>query len=199
MHPIVSWVAIVVFVAGYIRLATTYTNNDTSHTLAVVTLFFYLLFAVYITGHVGNFRESGKLIEVINSLNSRCPMLFPPPELFPDEHKRSPSAPLQSTPSFAHRYAEVQAFSGVNNSWRPQKHMVRRNILDRRQWQLLFQSFLAVLISWLAAFLLSFFTPAWGLGHRSGSWTVVFIGWLVSAALDLALRCCLLGMSQKNP
>src|ERR1700761_3084738 len=87
-HPISSWIAILFFVlamtGSYIHLATSHTTNDVSHALAVVTLFFFLLFAVYITGHVGNFRESGEVISAVFEIHRRLPHLFPAPHLLQD-------------------------------------------------------------------------------------------------------------------
>jgi len=189
---------------GYIRLATSTATNDTSHTLAVVTLFFYLLFAVYITGHVGNFKESNSVIRTISQLHDRYPDLFPAPELYFDlnakgKGRAETSAGDTRRKSFEEGYAEAQSFAGVNNSWRPQKHLEQRNTSDRRQLQLLFQSLAAVMVSWGAAFSLSYLTPVQGLGCRSGSWMVITLAWLISALFDFGLRCSMLGMSQKRP
>jgi len=94
-NPITSWFAILVFVAsmtaGYAHLAASQTTNDISHALAVPTLFFFLLFAVYITGNVGNFHHSERVIATIFEISKICPDLFPPPRMLP---RRDPETKL---------------------------------------------------------------------------------------------------------
>jgi len=195
-HPITSWFAIVLFVssmtAGYIHLATSHTTNDVSHALAVLTLFFFLLFAVYITGNVGNFRHSERVIATIFDISKKYPDLFPLPRLLPDRDPKTklPTFGLGNITEreFTMKYEEIQAFAGLNSSWRPRKHLVGRNSADRKQPMLCTLSVIVVLISWAAAFLLSYMTPVWGLGCRSGSWTVITIAWILSALADFVMQ-----------
>jgi hypothetical protein len=154
-----------------------------------MTLFFFLPFAVYITGHVGNFRHSEQVIATVFDIHQRYPELFPAPRLLSEydvKGKQPESEPknLLSRPEFCAKYDEIQSFAGIISSWRPRKHLKSRNTSDRGQVLLWFQSLAVVMISWVAAFLLSYMTPTWGLGCRSGSWTVITIAWLVSAFID---------------
>ena len=147
-----------------------------------MTLFFFLPFAVYITGHVGNFRQPEQCIATVFKIHDKYPKLFPAPQLLQDKN----AAPRNlSRQEFSAEYELIQSFAGINSSWRPRKHLASRNASsDRGQVLLWFQSFSVVIISWLAAFLLSYMTPVWGLGCRSGSWTVITVAWLISALID---------------
>jgi hypothetical protein len=152
-----------------------------------MTLFFFLLFAVYTTGNVGTFRDPDEVITALNSLHDKIPRLFPEPQLPIVDGERNPTTSF-SVQEFSRQYEDVQSFGGINNWWRPDKHLNEGNkSCDRSQGLLFSQSFVAVTVAWLSAFLLSSFTPIWrwGLGCYSGSWTVIYLAWLVSNALDV--------------
>ena len=151
-----------------------------------MTLFFFLVFAVYITGNVGTFRDPNEVITTLNTLHNEIPTLFPEPQLVIVDGEKIPTTSF-SAQDFSRQYEDVQPFGGINNWWRPDKHLKEVNkSCDRSQGLLFSQSFVAVTMAWLSAFLLSSFTPIWrwGLGCHAGSWTVIYLAWLVSAALD---------------
>jgi len=152
-----------------------------------MTLFFFLAFAVYITGNVGTFRDPDEVITALNSLHDKLPRLFPEPQL-PIVNGERNSTTSFSVQEFSRQYEDVQSFVGINNWWRPEKHLDEGNkSCDRSQGLLFSQSFIAVTVAWLSAFLLSSFTPMWrwGLGCHSGVWTLIYLVWLFSAALDV--------------
>ncbi|KAI9716689.1 MAG: hypothetical protein M1812_005227 [Candelaria pacifica] len=175
-----TWTVIVTFLisltGAYIRTATEKINNQTSHTLAVIMLFSFLLFAVYISSHVGNFARATVAIEAIEQLNERTDDLFPEVRL-----EAVPSLPDVDN---AGRYAPAAPWAGINNSFRPSKILPPNDTSDRSRWTLLTIATLVVLISFSAAFALSYLTPAKGLGCRSFTWCVITAGWLISALLD---------------
>lgn len=114
-----SWIAIGVFLVSltgaYIRTATSSASNQTGHTLAVVMLFSYLLFAVYISGHVGTFKLPDRVITILTELSHELP------DLFPDTHSKTMPNDAQRT--FTVRYIDSAPWAGIYSSWRPAKSL----------------------------------------------------------------------------
>jgi hypothetical protein len=161
---------------AYIRVATTVNNNQTGHTLAVVMLFSCLIFAVYISGHVGIFKDPRLAIQTLANLNDQYPELFPAPD--------SDIVPAHPSWDFKDRYIDASNWVGGNNSWRPDKTLVKRNPEERSSGLIFSLSIFPPLVSWAAAFLLSYFTPLVGVGCRAASWTLILFLWIVSALTD---------------
>ncbi|KAI9831190.1 MAG: hypothetical protein M1826_003855 [Phylliscum demangeonii] len=180
---VLSWLAIATFLTSiaiaYIRTADPRANNQTSHTLAVVMLFSFLIFAVYISGHVGNFEAQEKVIEEITNLHERLPDLFPMPAC--KELRETESS------TFGDEYLRKQSWAGLNSSWRPQKRLEACDASDRSRWFLLGVSAWVVLVAWATALTLSYLTPVKGFGCRSATWTGIMLAWLLSAVLDSAI------------
>ncbi|KAI9776972.1 MAG: hypothetical protein M1835_005351 [Candelina submexicana] len=174
-----TWSAIVIFLVSltgaYIRTATEKINNQTSHTLAVIMLFSFLVYAVYISSHVGNFGRRTVAIEAIEKLNEHV-------DLFSEVRLKA----VLDIPEVdnASRYAPAASWAGINNSFRPDKTIPSNDSSDRSRWSLLTIAVLNVLVSFGAAFTLSYLTPAKGFGCRSFTWCVITAGWLISALLD---------------
>ncbi|ORY04382.1 hypothetical protein BCR34DRAFT_591254 [Clohesyomyces aquaticus] len=179
---VLSWIAIIIFlgslVGAYIRTATTQKHNQTSHTLAIVMLFSFLVFAVYISGHVGNFKRVTDVISELQELHDYCGDLFPPLE------GCAVPGSLPETNTFQGRFEKSAIYAGVNHSWRPNKSLEELNHSDRSTWLLFGVSFLVVSIAWLFAFLLSYRTPRIGFGCRSITWTCIYVAWVISATFD---------------
>ncbi|KAF1962370.1 hypothetical protein CC80DRAFT_588928 [Byssothecium circinans] len=177
-----SWIAIMIFLASmvgaYVRTATTQKTNQTSHTLAIVMLFSFLVFAVYISGHVGNFSRVGDAIEDLEKLSKQCSGLFPELD--------GVAVPKEGGAAFKDRFGKVSICAGINHSWRPNKTLAKLNESDRSIWILFALSFLIVTIAWLFAFLLSYKTPRVGFGCRSLTWTCIYLAWVFSALIDVA-------------
>ncbi|KAF2104963.1 hypothetical protein NA57DRAFT_71162 [Rhizodiscina lignyota] len=184
---LLSWLAIAVFLASltgaYIRTATNSANNQTGHTLAVVMLFSFLLFAVYISGHVGTFKSPAKVIWILEKLHSNLPDLFPKPysEIMVEDHQRT----------FTRQYIDSAPWAGINSSWRLAKSLRPVSHSDRSRWTLFSLSIFPILISWAAAFVISYYTPLQGFGCRSGTWTAITVAWILSCAFDGLLGACL--------
>jgi hypothetical protein len=180
----ISWIAIIIFLGSltgaYIRTATTKNVNQTPHTLAIVLLFSFLVFAVYISGHVGNFKRVTDVIDELDELNEHCPSLFPKAHGF-----AIPRGPPRLN-SFKQRFENAAIYAGLNHSWRPNKSLEKLNHSDRSTWLLFACSFLVVTTAWVFAFMLSYRTPRSGLGCRSLTWTCIYVAWLLSAIFDFA-------------
>lgn len=153
-------------------------------------LFSFLVFAVYVSGHVGNFARMRDAIHELQKLHEKCPKLFPPLE------GDAVPEPEKEDEKFEHRFGKAAAYAGINHSWRPDKGLRRLTEADQSIWKFLGFSFLVVSIAWLFAFLLSYKTPRVGFGCRSLSWTVIYLAWIISAAFDVG--CHLMGLPKSH-
>ena len=182
-----SWIAIIIFLGsvaiGYYRAVYHYQsrqNAQTAHALAVVMLFSFLIFAVYLNGHVGTFHNQK---EVLNTLYN----LRDPPssrsEIFPSfELCDGQSMQFQE---FVENYEQEYPCAGIINSWRPNKKLLSHDVHDRSTWAMLLVSFLAITTSYSAALIISYMTPTVGFGCRSLAWTCIWLGWISNAVLDI--------------
>ncbi|KAF8541163.1 hypothetical protein BDD12DRAFT_830114 [Trichophaea hybrida] len=79
-----SWLLVLVFGASlsgaFVRTVTQETNNQTAHTIAVVMLFSFLVFAVIIRGHIGDFKHREHVLWEMKKLEKeiRDYKVFPP-------------------------------------------------------------------------------------------------------------------------
>ena len=183
-----TWFSIIFFLisvcAGYLRAVETYEkrkNSQTAHTLALVTLFAFLIFAVYINGHVGNFDREEEVLNTINELRtSRVTSLG---QLFPQPRHRVGGA--KEFDEYFEDHKRVSAYAGIVNHWRPDKHLRPHDLDDRSIWLLLTASCFAVLVSYGAALVISYRTPTIGFGCRSLAWTTIMGAWVVNAIFDI--------------
>lgn len=153
-------------------------------------LFSFLVFAVYISGHVGNFREPEQVIRTIDKLHGKCPDLFPAIE--------GRAVEQDSGLSFSERYARGAAWAGINNSWRPDKRLDDYNLSGRSPWSLLSQSIFVILVAGGAAFAMSYLTPLRGVGCRSISWAGIMLAWIVSIGIDTVLGFFIMPTNDKS-
>ncbi|KAF1995935.1 hypothetical protein P154DRAFT_609621 [Amniculicola lignicola CBS 123094] len=195
-RPLWSWVAIIIFLisltGAYIRTATTEKNNQTSHTLAVVMLFSFLIIAVYISGQVGNFTRLTDVVTELEGLHQNCK------DLFPSIQANFVPRTQSGLRSFEQHLEEAAIYSGVNHSWRPGKRLQGLNHGDRKVWILLAIAFIAVTSSCAVACSLSYLTPRVGVGCRSLTWASIYLTWVVSVVPDLVLWCMWPRMNAKS-
>ena len=182
-----TWFSIIFFLGsvcgGYLRAVDKYDklqNSQTAHTLAIVMLFSWLVVAVYVNGHFGNFYDEREVMRTINEMRTGSPETLG--DLFPELHFRGHKAVSFGTLLELHRAHDV--YVGIINSWRPDKQLQSFDLDDRSVWILLLASLLAVVISWGTAFTISYRTPTIGYGCRSLAWTVIAIAWVINAILD---------------
>src|SRR2546429_7556682 len=90
---------------------------------AVVMLFSFLVFAVYISGYVGNFKDPDLVLDDADKLHKKHKILFPAIKFAQLENK--PERRITS------HYIDVAPWSGINNSWRPKKTLKRYDSSDR--------------------------------------------------------------------
>ncbi|KAG8532979.1 uncharacterized protein KY384_001761 [Bacidia gigantensis] len=171
-----TWVSILLFLlsvgGGYLRAVEYYERRKTSqtaHTLAIVMLFSFLLFAVYVNGHV--------------VFANRLPL----GHCFQSRGFVVKDGSIMRPPGIA--IGKRGAYSGIVNSWRPDKYLRAHDIDDRSIWMLLTVSIFAVICSWVPAFTISYHTPTIGFGCRSLAWTLIVCGWVVNAACDIFGEC----------
>ena len=183
-----TWLSIIVFLVsvggGYIRAVQYYEdrkNSQTAHTLAIVMLFAFLIFAVYINGHVGNFDKQEEVLNTINEL--RTGSLGSLGDLFPEPRLRN--HPPEDFRIFFERYKQDGACAGIINHWRPDKQLRPHDLDDRSIWALLLVAVLTVAFSWGSAFTISYRTPTIGFGCRSFTWTVITGAWVINAIFDI--------------
>ena len=182
-----AWVAILIFLGslagGYYRAVYNYQsrqNSQTAHTLAVVMLFSFLIFAVYLNGHVGNFNNQIAVANTLRDLRKHSSSLS---DIFPDfEIHGRPSSRFRE---FVDEYEQDYPVAGIINSWRPNKKLLSHDIHDRSPWAMLLVSFFAITASYAAALVVSYWTPTVGFGCRSLAWTCIWSTWVVNALLDI--------------
>jgi len=166
-----SWLLVIWFggaLAGaFVRTATQETNNQTAHTIAVVMLFSFLVFAVIVRGHTGDFKHREHVLWEMMKLQRDTGNLLP-----------------EIDDKAAELYVDGKPYSGVIKSFRPVKTL---KFIGKRQhrseWLLFGISLASVFIGCAAAFCLSWFTPSQGFGCRAAAWLCIFLVWCSSCGL----------------
>ena len=222
-----TWIAIFGFVgalcAAFIRTYTQKLNNQTAHTIAVVSLFFILIPIVKISGNIGSFTSTSIAMDIIQELQRNLGKLgnlnhdhplFPPlrfnHDAFRWDYSRDPAQaddelqplnPAGPTQEYTNlkKWPKMAPWAGMNNSWRPCKHMLladHSSTCDRSGALLFFMSLLFVMCAYSPALVLSFRTPTVGFGCRSMAWTMILTMWVLSVAIDQILNFCF-GFAEK--
>jgi hypothetical protein len=211
-----TWVAIFglmgSLIGAYVRTYVNRLNNQTPHTIAVVSLLFIFIPLVKISGNIGSFTSSTAVVEIIQEMRRNLynyskskgraheQGLFPPLSFNDDAcwddmgACTSENKEFQASSEAIHvaKWPSMAAWSGMNSSWRPCKLITTRDEYsdnDRGPIVLASLSVLFVLLgSYAPALLLSYMTPLRGFGCRSLAWTLVASFWLVSTGLNFALK-----------
>jgi hypothetical protein len=211
-----TWVAILglmgSLIGAYVRTYVNRLNNQTPHTIAVVSLLFIFIPLVKISGNIGAFTSSTVVVEIIQEMRRNLynyskskdraneQNLFPPlsfnVDVCWDDMGVCTSNNGESKASLevinVAKWPSMAAWSGMNSSWRPCKLITTRDEYsdnDRGPVVLASLSVLFVLLgSYAPALLLSYMTPLRGFGCRSLAWTLVASSWLVSTGLKFALK-----------
>jgi hypothetical protein len=194
--------------AAYIRTWVLKIDNQTSHTIAIVSMLSHYMPVVKLSGDIGAFDSSSDAVEVILQLRKTLrghPEIL---DLFPSLkfHRGMAWNTTQSgqipRPDIAD-WPSVAPAMGMNIIFRPTKSIdvtsstmersPRKFVLSRNAdipWQLLFYSVAFVITgSFLPAFFLSYFTfSTLGFGCRCFAWTIIASSWLLSFALNFVLR-----------
>lgn len=181
-----TWASIGLFIVsvavGYLRAIWHYEhrkNSQTAHSIAVVLLFSFFIFAVYVNGHVGNFHNQRVMQTTLNELRECSKSLG---ELFPNPQLQDGMS--RTFQKFSDSYEMTDTYNGLINSWRPKVFLKEHDLHDRGLWTLLLPySICVTLTSWVAAFTISYRTPTIGFGCRSFTWTVILAAWITNAAL----------------
>ena len=211
-----TWVAILglmgSLIGAYVRTYVNRLNNQTPHTIAVVSLLFIFIPLVKISGNIGSFTSSTAVVEIIQEMRRNLynyskskgraneQSLFPPlsfdDDVCWDDMVACTSQNEESKASAeginVAKWPSMAAYAGMNSSWRPCKLITTRDEYsdsDRGPALLASLSVLFVLLgSYAPALLLSYMTPLRGFGCRSLSWTLIVSFWLVSTGLNFALK-----------
>ncbi|KAH0552955.1 hypothetical protein GP486_006845 [Trichoglossum hirsutum] len=203
-----AWFAIIglfiSLISAFVRTYSLRANNQTSHTIAIVALFFILIPIVKISGNMGSFTSTSVAINIIQdlrrnlrTLNPDGPQLFPPITLSEDlgwdytTRERDVEEGERSEYDSVKVWPKMAPWAGMNNSWRPCKQMLISDYFsssDRSPAYLLFLSFLFIMSAYSPALVLSYKTPTVGFSCRSMAWTLVLISWIFSVACDQILK-----------
>jgi hypothetical protein len=182
-------------------------NNQTAHTLAIVSLFFHCIALVKISGNIGAFTASSAplytLLNLRRNLRKRCQRCAPnEPEIFPplkfhddvDNRRISKTVDKEPGPKVLQSWQWMATWQGMNSLWRPRKILEVKSTdprEDRSSFQLLLYSFAFVVIgSYLPAFFLSFYINNFGFGCHDLTRTLILATWILSKAGDGILKNC---------
>lgn len=183
-------------------------NDQTAHTLAIVSLFFHCIALVKISGNIGAFTTTSaplytllnlrwKLRKCCQQCASNEPEIFPPLAYKRWEDNRGDTENVdgqEPDPQILHSWQGMATWLGMNSLWRPSKVLLFRSPnrrKDRGSLQLLLYSLAFVVIgSYLPAFFLSYFTNNFGFGCHDLTWTLILAVWILSMAADEILKRC---------
>jgi hypothetical protein len=210
-----TWIAILgmlsALFAAYVRTWVLKIDNQTSHTIAIVSILSHYMPVVKLSGDIGAFDSSSDAVEVILQLRKTLrgdPEIL---DLFPSlrfhrdmawHTAQNDQSKLLSSPDIAD-WPSVAPSMGMNIVFRPSKSIdITSSITERSPrrfvssrhgeipWLLLFYSASFVIVgSYLPAFFLSYFTfSTLGFGCRCFAWTIIASFWLLSFSLNYLLR-----------
>ncbi|KAF2463240.1 uncharacterized protein BDR25DRAFT_320092 [Lindgomyces ingoldianus] len=214
-----SWVAIIAMIGAlcgaYIRTWSERLNNQTPHTIAIVSLLFIFIPIVKISGNIGSFTSPTAVVDIIQELRrdlknhyqsvaDKRP-LFPPFILDKNAHWRPENEAGESDGDEARRplspgdieidiltdWPSIAGYLGMNCAWRPHKSINSTKAYVARCGPFglgILSVLFVVLGSYLPALLLSYCTPLIGFGCRSFAWTLIMASWVLSIILDYALK-----------
>jgi hypothetical protein len=211
-----TWISIFALSAAllgaYVRTWTANLNDQTAHTLAIVSLFFHCIALVKISGNIGAFTTSSAPLYVLLNLRwklrNRCqrcaePEIFPRPDFrattpriyIPPDQENSQTSLTHDEKSgqpMLQSWQGIAAGFGMNSLWRPRKVLLIKSPNpgeDRGSVQLLLYSLAFTVIgSYLPAFFLSYFTNNFGFGCHDLAWTLILVTWILSMIADEILK-----------
>lgn len=186
-------------------------NDQTSHTIAVVSLLSYFVALVVTSSNIGTYRSIPDALNTLQQLrqrlddNRRSRNLSVEPSFFPTleiREKTSWNYMARSESSMkVNRFSgqdllalegwlEVAAWTGMNSSWRPCKAItVEGSTRDRRSGRLGVCSVLFVVLgSYVPALILSTYSGTIGFGCRCLAWTFILSVWILSSLLDYGMK-----------
>jgi hypothetical protein len=209
-----TWIAILgmlsALFAAYIRTWVLKIDNQTSHTIAIVSMLSHYMPLIKLSGDIGAFDSSSDAVEVILQLRKTLYCHSKILNLFPSLHfyrgmdwntAQSDQSRSLSGPDIAD-WPSVAPVMGMNIVFRPTKLIditsSTTGISSRRSsssshtkipWLLLLYSVAFIITgSFLPAFFLSYFTfSTIGFGCRCFAWTLIASFWLLSFSLNYLL------------
>jgi hypothetical protein len=217
-----TWVAVIGYlgalVGAFVRTKMQRENNQTSHTIAVVTLLSYFVALVLISSTLGVFRSVPHALNILqrlrrNIINHRreteeraAPELFPqlpslkkaqtaawnfldPPKNGLYSEDKNLEDPQRDCENLE-GWLEVAPWTGINSSWRPcEKIGVECDTRNRKPWLLGTYSLAFILLgSYCPAVVLSLYSGSIGFGCRCLAWTMIAGAWLLSLILDYTMK-----------
>jgi hypothetical protein len=203
--------------AAFIRTRLTRQNNQTSHTVAIVSLLSYFVALVLMSSALGVFEDIPDALYTLQNLHDEIELhrkllndsrINPFPQLYapkPQFHRHISWMSIHKDLTAVYKDRELEAdektstlrdwhlmesWTGMNSSWRPEKTIpVKTTKRDRSEWFLLFCSIIYCLGGcYIPALVLSYFAGTPGFGCRCLAWSLVAIVWLVSFSLDQAFK-----------
>ncbi|KAI9858392.1 MAG: hypothetical protein M1813_007496 [Trichoglossum hirsutum] len=213
-----TWVAVIGYLGAlagaFVRTKIQRENNQTSHTIAVVSLLSYFVALVLISSTIGVFRSVPDALNILqrlrqNIINHRKESgRSAEPELFPGlprfEQSQTVSWDSASKPKSCQydpdsrdldlgdleNWLKVAPWTGINSSWRPCEEIrIKCSTRNRNPWLLRAYSFAFVLLgSYCPAVVLSIFSGSIGFGCRCLAWTSIACVWVISLTLDYTMK-----------
>jgi hypothetical protein len=213
-----TWIAILgmlsALFAAYVRTWFLKIDDQTSHTIAIVSMLSHYIPLVKLSGDIGVFDSSSDTVEVILQLREtlrgqpKVLDIFPSLQFYRDmawdtvQRSQSAFSIAPPAPDIAD-WPTLAPAMGMNIIFRPTKSIdvtssatatFPRRLLPFRNaestWHLLFYSVTFVIAgSYIPAFFLSYFTlPTIGFGCRCFAWTIIALFWFLSFSLNYLLR-----------
>jgi hypothetical protein len=197
-----SWMSIFglmgALLGAYVRTLMRRLENQTAHTIALVTLLFVVVPIVKLSSNVGAFTSTTAAVDIIQELRQKLPHEW---KLFPDlrisnlqpQSRDTQALEVQSLlsaddeeTSQLKTWPPIAAYSGMISSYRPSKISDQSGVAHSSI--IFIVSFVLVIgVCYMPALFISYLAPLKGFACRSAAWTVIACLWVFSAVVDITL------------
>jgi hypothetical protein len=191
-----TWFAIVglvgAVIAAFFRVWMSRDKPFSTRTVPMVIMTFHLLAIVQLSGTLGAFTSILGPLDALHKLQRRLDNHYVTHDIPEDRRLDFASKISCETDSTSAIWLKKASYTGMNPTWRPDKHLKVSDIhlsRDRSPAWLLAYSLLFVSISVAAAICHSFFQIGnFGFGCRCLTWSLIGLSWLGSLGADQLLQ-----------